>query len=266
MAFKTKKILPFLLLLFYLFQPFSALAQNDQGLGVAQRVEVTGKDIVAGSIISSRKSQYFLSQEAYDKNMFGVVTNKPAIEISMPEQEEGTYAVLSAGTVPVRVSGEAGAIKKGDRVTSSSRPGIGMKAEKTGFILGIAQESFSSQTADQVKTIPVFLNIKFAFAEDSPASEVISKRMLSMVNLSAVAALEEPKEIFRYTLGGFIVLTSIGFAFFTFGKIIRDGVQGIARNPLAKNGIIVGMIFNVIINIVIVGVGLSAAYFVISLP
>lgn len=259
------KILPLFFICLNLVKPQLATAAS-QALGVAQRLEVAGDNLGGGLIVSSRESEYFLSQETYDKNMFGVIADKPAIEISLPSDTLQTVSVLTKGTVPVKVSGESGEIKKGDRITSSSQPGIGMKATKTGFILGTAQESFSGKTKNETGTISVFLNIKFTFGEDSPASEIISKRMLDMVSLSAVAVLEEPKEIFRHTLGAFIIIASIIFTFLTFGQTIREGVKGIARNPLAKQSIIFGIVVNVGLSILIIGAGLGAAYFVISLP
>src|SRR3989344_1926793 len=50
--------------------------------------------------------------------------------------------VALAGRVPVRVSTEGGAIQPGDRLTSSSLPGIAMKATTTGMTIGVALEAF----------------------------------------------------------------------------------------------------------------------------
>ncbi len=263
-----KKTLPtaILIALPVVFLCLSFVNAANEGLGVAHRLEIQGDNIKYGSIVSANESQNFLSQEAYDKNMIGVVVEKPALEINSGNGTGNTFPVMAEGTVPVLISGENGPIEKGDRITSSSVPGIGMKATKTGFTLGTAQANHTLQSKEETTTIPVYLNIKFTYGEDSPASELISQRLLNMVSLSTIAAMEEPKEIFRHTIAGLIVVSSIAFSFFTFGKVVRNGVEGVARNPLSKNSILFGMIFNLVINLAIVGAGLGAAYIIVYLP
>ncbi len=263
-----KKALPstILIALAIIFASLNFVHAANEGLGVAHRLEIQGDNIRYGSIVSADESQNFLSQEAYDKNMMGVVVEKPALEINSGNGSGKTYPVMAEGTVPVLISGENGPIEKGDRITSSSVTGIGMKATKTGFTLGTAQANHTLQSKEETTTIPVYLNIKFTYGEDSPASEVISQRLLNMVSLSTIAAIEEPKEILRHTIAGLVVLSCISFSFFTFGKVVRNGVEGVARNPLSKNSIIFSMIFNLIINLVIVGAGLGAAYIIVYLP
>jgi hypothetical protein len=48
-----------------------------------------------------------------------------------------------AGRVPVKVSMENGPIQVGDPLTSSSTPGVAMKATRAGKVLGYALESMS---------------------------------------------------------------------------------------------------------------------------
>jgi len=48
-----------------------------------------------------------------------------------------------AGRVPVKVSMENGPIQVGDPLTSSSTPGVAMKASRAGKVLGYALESMS---------------------------------------------------------------------------------------------------------------------------
>jgi len=54
------------------------------------------------------------------------------------------------GRVPAKVSTENGPINSGDPITSSSQPGVGMKATRTGRIIGIALEAFPASPNDQI--------------------------------------------------------------------------------------------------------------------
>lgn len=229
-----------------------------QELGVAQQVSISGP-VSDSSIISQINSTYQVSSEPYDKGMIGVVTNQPAMELIALEDTPDVYALVSQGMVNVRVNGENGPIITGDAITSSSQPGVGMKAVKTGFVLGYAQADFSGEGET---IIPVNLSIKFAFAADSPTSERIGSRLLDVISISGVAAISDPLTTFKYILAAVIVVGSLVVTFLTVAKVARNGVESIARNPMAKNSILTGIIINSILSIVIIGIGLVAAYMV----
>jgi hypothetical protein len=75
----------------------------------------------------------------YDKGLMGVISTNPNI-IMGSNDDPGTRTVILAlaGRVPVRVTTENGVIEPGDFITSSSEPGLGMKATKAGPIVGRA--------------------------------------------------------------------------------------------------------------------------------
>ncbi|MDO8619435.1 MAG: hypothetical protein Q7R49_05865 [Candidatus Daviesbacteria bacterium] len=68
---------------------------------------------------------------SYDKNLLGVAT-----------QLINEIKVVTTGKKPVKVNTENGPILIGDYLTSSSVPGIAMKATKTGQVVGRALEKF----------------------------------------------------------------------------------------------------------------------------
>jgi hypothetical protein len=86
--------------------------------------------------------------QAYDRAMVGVVTGSPALRVSQareaaraegaPDDVEDGYPVAHAGRVTVKVSTENGAIRPGDYLTSSSAPGVAMKATRKGDVMGKA--------------------------------------------------------------------------------------------------------------------------------
>jgi hypothetical protein len=89
----------------------------------------------------------------------GVISAEPAVLLGgfngAQFKEEHQVAVALSGRVPVKVSTESGPIKIGDRITSSSLAGVGMKAITSGVTVGIALESFDGTTATTTETIKV---------------------------------------------------------------------------------------------------------------
>ena len=97
--------------------------------------------------------------------LIGIVSTSPAIYIDdyfvkmglgEPFATSTKPAVALAGRVPVKVSDENGAIKKGDFISASSVSGVGMKATTSSQTVGIALESFSGKLGK----ITVFVNLK----------------------------------------------------------------------------------------------------------
>ncbi len=107
----------------------------------------------------------------YDRRISGAVSTKPGFLLG----SGGDAPVVLGGRVPIKVTVANGAIRPGDAITTSDRPGIGMKATRAGMILGRAL-----QAADADGTIEVFIKPGFdasgllqadgsltVFAEDS---------------------------------------------------------------------------------------------------
>jgi len=76
----------------------------------------------------------------YDPKIIGVVTTTPA-QVFGADDGHSTPIALT-GRVPVKVSLENGAIQAGDLLTSSSTPGVAMKATKAGQIIGTALTAY----------------------------------------------------------------------------------------------------------------------------
>jgi hypothetical protein len=83
-----------------------------------------------------------------DPTSIGVVTTNAALVIGTVE-DEGAFGVSVAlvGRSPALVSNENGTIARGDLLTSSSVPGVAMKATKAGKIIGQALSGYDSEDA-----------------------------------------------------------------------------------------------------------------------
>lgn len=244
----------------------AAPAQAQDALSVGQEITLEGQDTnttPAGSIISQRAGGFQYSLEAYDKAMIGVLTREAAISF-VPQGSTSSATLVKTGTALVRVNGQNGDIAEGDRVTSSDTPGVGMRADQSGFILGTALAPVSLPTTESEATVPVLLDIKFSFAEDAPESARINRRLLDIVSLSSIAAVEQPTVVLRYVVAALTLLGSIMFGFFTFGRIAHKGIEAIGRNPLASKTISFGMLLNVVITLAIIMTGTVIAYLIVT--
>jgi hypothetical protein len=83
--------------------------------------------------------------------VLGVVSTDPGLTLGADDTSlragERPYPIALSGRVPIRLSTENGPIRKGDQITLSSLPGIGMKATGTGLVVGVALEDFDEARA-----------------------------------------------------------------------------------------------------------------------
>lgn len=99
--------------------------------------DINSADIV--SIDPTLKSGVRKSSKPYDKGLMGVISTNPNLVMGSNEDPNTSSVLLAlSGRVPVKVTTENGPIKPGDLITSSSDPGLGMKAIRAGPIIGRA--------------------------------------------------------------------------------------------------------------------------------
>lgn len=135
---------------------------------LAETYTVLDQSIGAGDLVTtetgSGSATVAKSSTSYQSNLVGIVSTKPGITLSEWEDVNGAdkRPVALAGRVPTRVNSENGPIKVGDYVTSSSTPGIGMRANKAGRVVGVALSSFSGEGEGRVE---VFVNSTYSLGE-----------------------------------------------------------------------------------------------------
>ncbi len=122
---------------------------------LAELYEVSG-EAEAGDILIVDPDQPMHMKKSpgvpYDQRISGAVSTKPGFLLG----SGGDAPVVLGGRVPIKVTVANGAIRPGDAITTSERPGIGMKATRAGMILGRALEA-----ADADGTIEVFIKPGF---------------------------------------------------------------------------------------------------------
>jgi F0F1-type ATP synthase membrane subunit c/vacuolar-type H+-ATPase subunit K len=226
--------------------------------GIAQKINLSDKNITDGSIICMEKKGFGLCDLEYSPSMYGVVSDNPAAFLDTGANNNARM-VLSEGVTLVRVSDKNGSVKKGDYVTSSSTPGMAVKANANGYVLGLAIED-AKQITSGGKVVTVALHIHAEASLSSTRSNLVS-----VLRDATKAPLLEPLAAFRYVLAGLLVVVSFTLGFVYFGKISGTVVEAIGRNPLAEKLIRRNLFLHVGLTIVIVALGLFASYLVLIL-
>ncbi|HVA96365.1 MAG TPA: site-specific integrase [Candidatus Acidoferrales bacterium] len=105
------------------------------------------------------------STSPYQHQLIGIISTNPGVtlnsEASTDAQHPHMYPLALQGRVPVNVSSINGTIQAGDDLTSSSIPGVAMKATDSGQIIGKALESYSNSDPTAVGKIMVFVNLSY---------------------------------------------------------------------------------------------------------
>jgi hypothetical protein len=103
---------------------------------------------------------------AYQSQAIGIVSTNPGVTLNSDATTDSThpnkYPIALQGRVPVKVSSMNGTIHAGDLLTSSSMPGVAMKATHAGQIIGKALADYTDTNTMDTGSIMVFVNISWA--------------------------------------------------------------------------------------------------------
>ncbi len=261
LAFLVWKIMIIILVLVWILPGITELmAQSISSFGIANPTSVKDKVVRDGDIVSASEGGYSLTKSSYDPRLYGVVTINPAVAFNTNETGK-RYPVVSSGNTYVNLSTINGGVKKGDPITSSPIPGVGMKATESGYVLGYALEDFSTDDPREIKRVKVQVDTQFY----APLSSGPRSKLLDIFRLSAIATYEKPLTVLRYVVAAIVVVLSFLLGFLSFGRVASIGVEALGRNPLAAKMIQMGIIINVFITITIIGSGLAIGYFILKI-
>ena len=247
--------------------PHNISAQNEEGpvltteasLGVARMMDINEDDVVDGSIIVSSERGNVLSTIPYDGNVLGVVARDAAIVLSSSEVSDG-IPVMSNGQTYILVSSLEGTIEKGDLLTTSTIPGVAVKAERSGYVLGRALENFEITDVERIEKIAAELDLHYFNSKSTfPGS------LTDIFKIALLSTDQAPTPLFKYIVAALVLIGSFILAYMTFSRTAAKGIEALGRNPAAKGTIQLGIIFNVIIVIVIVLAGVTIAFLILRL-
>src|SRR5258708_2047382 len=122
-------------------------AWNAGGADVAEYFPTNDDTLEAGDLITiSQDSADGLvekTKRSYDDNLVGIITTAPGVKLGSDDLGNvEKQPVALVGRVPVKVSLENGVIHKGDYLTSSSIPGVAMRATEPGRVVAMALADF----------------------------------------------------------------------------------------------------------------------------
>lgn len=227
--------------------------------GIAITSPVDDADAQDGDIICTYTDGNARCKEEYDAAIYGVITDNPAASLTDTEVKNGRL-VITSGIATVRINSENGDITEGDFITSSSVPGVGMKADRNGYVVGKAIESYSNSNTTGIGKIQILVSVH-------PEGKLTGTRgnLLQFIRQGITVPVFSPVESLRYLLAVIIVIVSFTLGMIYFGRASRAGIEAVGRNPLAKRVIQLTVVMNIVLTIVIVLVGLGIAYLILIL-
>lgn len=226
-----------------------------------------------GSIVSLKKDTADTVEVANSQNIesiFGVVVTGDSSLLSISNGGEKEVQVATSGTVPVMASDINGEIKRGDHITASPIPGVGMKATSNVRVIGIAQgelDRIQSQTVKdrdgqekqvQLGQVPLLVGVAYFFQE--PEKTIVPAAIQNVANAFAGREVSTlpiliSAAIFIITL---IVVVSIIYS------MIRHSIISVGRNPMSQSAIYRGLVQMSALVIAILAVSLVIIYFVLT--
>jgi hypothetical protein len=121
-----------------------------------------------------------------DKNessVLGVISTKPGVTLGSDASPDAKHPfvvpIALNGRVPVKVSAENGPINVGDSLTSSSVPGVAMKADGNTSVIGKSLESYTPIDSKEVKLIMVYINLSWKYADVELRSAIPDPNVIS---------------------------------------------------------------------------------------
>ncbi len=149
---------------------FFATAFNTNNTDVAENYSDSSDSLEAGDVVTidqDTNNGVVKTTDQYDQNTLGIISTAPGISLTGISEDGGKTDLIHpkpvalTGRVPTKVSSENGSIEPGDYLTSSSTPGVAMKATRPGQVVGKALQEFDAQSGTTGK-IMAFINITYA--------------------------------------------------------------------------------------------------------
>lgn len=230
-------------------------------------IDPVGGTVQNGSIVSmDTENNVTLSKIEYDPGVIGIVVSEPAISLKPVSGDVKEYPVLGSDRAMVLVDISKGDIKKGDYLTSSTKPGVGMKADKIGYVIGVAVAD-STATSDTEGYVLTDLKLESSaqIASIGQANGSIRDNIGRLLTVSTTAMSQQPSAIFKYIMAGLVIILALVFSSLTFMRLAYNSIEALGRNPLGTNAIIFGIIVNGFLGVLIVAGGFGVSYLLLTM-
>jgi hypothetical protein len=253
-----KKLLLVLLVveLFFFGSYSSAFAQVSSS-AIAISVQISEGELEDGSIICAENDGLKQCNSEYNVAISGVYVKNPSLILD-DLNLDNRRPLITSGKAYVRVSSGNGDIKDGNFITSSNKPGVGQLADKSGNVLGVALGSYANSDKQAVGKIMVAIDIRPAIVATS-----VRSNLLETLKQGLLAPTLTPLASMRYGLAILIALAAFILGFMHFGRVARQGVESLGRNPLASKTIQFNVIMNLIMTLAIMAGGLILSYVIL---
>lgn len=276
---KTTVKLILILALLFPFIPGTVVFAQFKSTDVSNVYQMGDTQAQDGDIVVSTTDKGIVrATTSYDSHLFGVLQEQPLLVFRRVDNQG--QPITRNGTTQVNVTTLNGPINSGDYVTSSDIPGKGQKADLSGYVIGVAVNSFGENDGQkidyqspsdpklnkQVASGKVTVALKIEYAElSTPRS---TSRALDTFSMALFKNVQDPDkfvQVLRYLAAAAVVLISLGVGFYTFSRSIPKGVEAIGRNPLAEKAIMFSIVLNIIFTVLTAGIGVVVAVFILRL-
>lgn len=177
-------------------------AQEDVFTNIAYPIHLNApeQEIRGGSIVSLKDTGYKLTDVENDEDMIGVISDEPGVFYQGDVADQNAYLV-NGGTTYILVNNTNGSIVKGDHITSSESPGVGVKAIRSGKVIGRALENYDGAGIGKISA-----NIK------PEVFEIRSDRASLITSSTPISS------VWWYVLIGVILISSVFSGFILWRK------------------------------------------------
>lgn len=224
-----------------------------------------------GDILFSKDGDLVRGDNPYSSQIFGVVQKTPVVVYRNGDASK--LAVAREGLAEVNVTTLNGDIKKGDYITSSEIEGKGQKVTQSGYVIGIAQQDFSSTDGTQIShngsnyaSGQIQVSVRIEYAEINTSRGL--QRLLDYFNAALFRNLQNPAQftqIIRYLFAGIIATLAFAIGYLTFSRSLSRSIEAVGRNPLARSTIMASLILNIALTVFVTLVGAGLAILLIRL-
>lgn len=224
---------------------------------ISQTYQANTNDISQGTLLSvtpGNQNTVELANTTNVKNLIGIATTKPLVEIS--GGKNSTVSVAVSGSTEALVSNLNGDIKIGDKITASPVGGIGMKATGSTEVVGTAQANLGSSATTQetvkksdgktaritIGLVPVSVATAYYSVQTSTGQGAISSILPPFLQSVANSVTGRQVSPLKLLLGTLALTLGFIIAIVMLYSSIRTNIASIGRNPLAQNALRKGFV------------------------